>query len=259
MTHASGRLLEVVFETDCQELAFVVVSNTAINAVRTRQAFAVPLAFVHHHLEQVCLCACLWVNVDAVDVPVDEPVLNFTSFEVQGVWVECTECFPHAVRPILAEAVVVGVNICCTDDAHMIGMCGIAQLVRNDRHSLPVVEGCVQRFCAAGRCIGILAEVECGSVALVKVNEYTALPRAVNAVAITAFHAVRDARITGMPAAGDKRPAVTVLGKVIKNIAHRLPSAHNVVLNPGNNRTRHPCLVLFIRGICDICSRIQSR
>ena len=106
---------------------------------------------------------------------------------------ECTECFPHAVRPILAEAVVVGVNICCTDDAHMIGMCGIAQLVRNDRHSFPVVEGCVQRFCAAGRCIGIRAEVECGSVALVKVNEYTALPRAVNAVAITAFHAVRDA------------------------------------------------------------------
>ncbi len=172
---------------------------------------------------------------------------------------ECTECFPHAVRPILAEVVVVGVNICCTDDAHMIGMCDVAQLVRNDRHSLSVVEGCVKRFRVAGRCIGILAEVECVSVGLVKVNEYTALPRAVNVVAITAFHAVRDARIVGMPAAGDKRTAVTVHGKVMKNIGHRLPSAHNVVLHPGNNRTRHPCLVLFIRGICDICSRIQSR
>ena len=31
-------------------------------------------------------------------------------------------------------------------------------------------------------------------MALVEVNEYTALPRTVNAVAITAFHAVRDAR-----------------------------------------------------------------
>ena len=146
MTHASGRLLEVVFETHCQELAFVVVSNTAINGVRTRQAFAVPLAFVHHHLEQVCLCACLWVNVDAVDVPVDEPVLNFTSFEVQGVWVECTECFPHAVRPILAEAVVVGVNICCADDAHMIGMCDVAQVVTNNKHALSVVASRVRRF-----------------------------------------------------------------------------------------------------------------
>jgi hypothetical protein len=84
-------------------------------------------------------------------------------------------------------------QICCTDDAYMIGMCDVAQLVRNDRHSLSVVEGCVKRFRVAGRCIGILAEVECGSVALVEVNEYTALPRAVNAVAITAFHAVRDA------------------------------------------------------------------
>ena len=59
---------------------------------------------------------------------------------------ESTECFPHAVRPILAETVVVGMNICCTDDAHMIGMCDVAQLVRNNEHSLPVVEGCVKRF-----------------------------------------------------------------------------------------------------------------
>ena len=124
---------------------------------------------------------------------------------------ECTECFPHAVRPILAEAVVVGVNICCTDDAHMIGMCGIAQLVRNDRHSLPVVEGCVQRFCAAGRCIGILAEVEeCVSVVLVEVNEYTTLPRTVNAVAVTALHAVRDAKIVGVPAVADKCPPTAI-------------------------------------------------
>jgi hypothetical protein len=163
------------------------------------------------------------------------------------------------VRPILAEAVVVGVNICCTDDAHMIGMCDVAHLVRNNKHSLPVVEGCVKRFRVACQCIGILAEVECGSVALVKVNEYTALPRSVNAVAITAFHVVRDARIVGMPVAADKRTAVTVHRKVMKSIGHRLPSTHNVVIHPGNNRTRHPCLVLFIRCICDICSRIQSR
>jgi hypothetical protein len=173
--------------------------------------------------------------------------------------VECTERFPHAVRPILAEAVVVGVNICCTDDAHMIGMCDVAQLVRNDRHSLSVVEGCVKRLRVAGRCIGILAEAECGSVSLVEVNENTGLPRTVNAVAITAFHAVRDARIVGMPGETDKRTAVTVHGKVMKSIGHRLPSAHNVVLHPGNNRTRHPCLVLFIRCICGIRSRIQSR
>jgi len=124
---------------------------------------------------------------------------------------------------------------------------------------MPVVEGCVKLFRVAGRCIGILAEVECGSVALVEVNEYTALPRTVNAVAITAFHVVRDARIVGMPAAADKRTAVTVHGKVMKSIGHRLSSAHNVVLHPGNNRTRHPCLVLFISCICGICSRIQSR
>ena len=128
-------------------------------------------------------------------------------------------------------------QICCTDDAHMIGMCDVAQLVRNDRHSLPVVEGCVKRFRVACQCIGILAEVECGSVALVKVNEYTALPRAVNAVAITAFHAVRDARIVGMSAAADKRTVVTVHVKVMKSIGHRLPSTHNVVLHPGNNET----------------------
>jgi len=97
------------------------------------------------------------------------------------------------------------------------------------------------------------------SVALVEVNEYTAFPRTVNAVAITAFHVVRDARIVGMPAVADKRTAVTVHGKVMKNIGHRLPSANNVVLHPGNNRTRHPCLVLFISGICGINSRIQSR
>ena len=174
---------------------------------------------------------------------------------------ECTECFPHAVRPILAEAVVVGVNICCTDDAHMIGMCDVAQLVRNNKHSLPVVEGCVKRFRVAGRyrCIGILAEVECGSVVLVEVNEYPALPRTVNPVAVTALHAVRDAKIVGVPAAADKRPAVTVHGKVSKSIVHQLPSAHNVVLHPGHNRTRHTCIVLFILGICGIWSRIRSR
>ena len=66
----------------------------------------------------------------------------------------------------------------CTDDAHMIGMCDVAQVVRNNEHSLPVVEGCVKRFRVAGRCIGILAEVEeCVSVVLVEVNEYTTLPR----------------------------------------------------------------------------------
>ena len=138
----------------------------------------------------------------------------------------------------------------CTDDAHMIGMCDVAQVVRNNEHSLPVVEGCVKRFRVAGRCIGILAEVEeCVSVVLVEVNEYTTLPRTVNAVAVTVFHAVRDARIVGMPAAADKRPAVAVHGKVMKSIGHRLPSAHNVVLHPGQNRTSHPCLVLFISGI----------
>ncbi len=122
---------------------------------------------------------------------------------------ECTECFPHAVRPILAEAVVVDVNICCTDDAHMIGMCNVAQLVRNNKHSLPVVEGCVKWFCVAGQCIGILAEVESGSVVLVEVNEYQALPRTVNAVAVTAFHVVRVARIVGMPAGMPTRALTT--------------------------------------------------
>ena len=107
--------------------------------------------------------------------------------------------------------------------------------------------------CVFGVCVYV------SSVALVEVNEYTAFPRTVNAVAITAFHVVRDARIVGMPAVADKRTAVTVHGKVMKNIGHRLPSANNVVLHPGNNRTRHPCLVLFISGICGINSRIQSR
>jgi hypothetical protein len=105
---------------------------------------------------------------------------------------------------------------------------------------LPVVEGCVKRFRVAGRCIGILAEVECGSVVLVKVNEYTALPRTANAVAVTAFHAVRDARVGGMPGAADKRPAVVVHGEIMKSIVDRLPSADNVVLHPGHSRTRHP-------------------
>ncbi len=114
---------------------------------------------------------------------------------------------------------------------------------------MPVVEGCVKRFRVGSRCIGILAEVECVSVVLVEVNEYTALPRTVNAVAVTVFHAVRDARIVVMPAAADKRPAVAVHGKVMKSIGHRLSSAHNVVLHPGQNRTSHPCLVLFISGI----------
>ena len=82
VTHAPDRLLEVVFLTHCQELAFVVVSNTVIKAVRTDQAFAVPLASVHHHAKLVCLCASEWVNVHAVDLPVDDPFLNFTSFEV---------------------------------------------------------------------------------------------------------------------------------------------------------------------------------
>ena len=107
--------------------------------------------------------------------------------------------------------------------------------------------------CVFGVCVYV------SSVALVEVNEYTAFPRTVNAVAITAFHVVRDARIVGMPAAADKRPAVAVHGKVMKSIGHRLPSTHNVVLHPGNNRTSHPCLVLFIRCICGIRSRIQSR
>jgi hypothetical protein len=91
----------------------------------------------------------------------------------------------------------------------MIGMCDVAQLVRNNIHSLPVVEGCVKWFCVAGQCIGILAEVECGSVVLVEVNEYPALPRTVNAVAITAFHAVRVARIVGMPAGMPTRALTT--------------------------------------------------
>jgi len=111
MTHACGSLLEVVLLTHCQQLAFVVVSNTISKGVRTHQAFGVHLTFVHHHAKLVCLCASVWVNVRAVDLPVDEPFLNFRSFEVQGVWVECTECFPHAVRPMLAESVVVGLNI----------------------------------------------------------------------------------------------------------------------------------------------------
>jgi hypothetical protein len=98
--------------------------------------------------------------VHAVDLPVDEPILNVTSFEVQGVWVECTECFPHAVRPMLAEAVAVVVKICCADDAHMIGMCDVAQVVRNNKHTLSVVASCVRQFCGDCRCIGILAVVE---------------------------------------------------------------------------------------------------
>jgi hypothetical protein len=68
--------------THCQQLAFVVVSNTVITAVRTHQSFAVPIASVHHHVKLVCPFASVWVNVHAVDLPVDEPFLNFTSFEV---------------------------------------------------------------------------------------------------------------------------------------------------------------------------------
>ena len=242
VTHAPGRLLELVFLTHCQQLAFVVVSNTVTKAVRSHQAFTVPLASVHHDAKLVCLRACVWINVHAVDLPVDEPFLNFTSFEVQGIWVECTECFPHAVRPMLAEAVVVGVNICCADDAHMIGMCDVAQVVTNNKHALSVVASRVKRFRGDGRCIGILAVVEFGSVVLVEVNEYPALPRTANAVAVSAFHAVRDARVGGMPGAADKRTAVAVHGKIMKSLVHRLPSADNVVLHPGHNRTRHPWL-----------------
>ncbi len=88
----------------------------------------------------------------------------------------------------------------------------------------------------------MLAVVECGCVFLVKVNEYPALPRTANAVAVSAFHTVRDARVGGMPGAADKRTAVAVHGKIMKSLVHRLPSADNVVLHPGHNRTRHPWL-----------------
>ena len=145
----------------------------------------------------------------------------------------CSEA--HACRPV-----VVGVNICCADDAHMIGMCDVAQVVRNNKHTLSVVASCVRRFRGDGRCIGILAVVECGSVFLVEVIEYPALPRTANAVAVTTFHAVRDARVGGMPGAADKRPAVAVHGKIMKSLVHRLKSADNVVLHPGHNRMRHP-------------------
>jgi hypothetical protein len=140
---------------------------------------------------------------------------------------------------MLAEAVVVGVNICCADDAHMIGMCDIAQVVRNNKHSLPVVASCVKRFRG---CIGILPVVEFGSVVLVEVNGYLALPRTANAVAVTSFHVVRDARVGGMPRAADKRPDVAVHGKIMKSIVNRLPSADNVILHPGHSKTRHPWL-----------------
>ena len=143
---------------------------------------------------------------------------------------------------MLAEAVVVGVNICCADDAHMIGMCDVAQVVTNNKHALSVVASRVKRFRGDCRCIGILAVVEFGSVVLVEVNEYPALPRTANAVAVSAFHAVRDARVGGMPGAADKRTAVAVHGKIMKSLVHRLPSADNVVLHPGHNRTRHPWL-----------------
>ena len=242
MTHALRRLLEVVLLTHCQQLAFVVVSNTISKGVRTQQALGVPLTFVHHHAKLVCLFASVWVNVRAVDLPVDEPFLNFRSFEVQGVWVECTECFPHAVSPILAESVVVGVNICCADDAHMIGMCDVAHILRNHKHSLSVVASSVRRFRGHGRCIWMLAVVECGCVLLVKVNEYPALPRTANAVAVTAFQAVRDARLGDMSGAADKRTVVAVHGKFMQSLFHRLPSPHNVVLHPRHNRTRHPWL-----------------
>lgn len=242
MTHALGCLFEVVLLTHCQQLAFVVVSNTISKGVRTQQAFGVPLAFIDHHAKLVCLFSSVQVNVCAVDLPVDEPLLNFRSFEVQGIWVECTECFPHGVSPILAESVVVGVSMCCADDAHMIAMCDAAHILRNHKHSLSVVASRVRRLRGHGRCICMLAVVECGCVLLVKGNEYPALPRTANAVAVTAFHAVRDARLGDMSGAADKRTVVAVHGKFMQSHFHRLPSPHNVVLHPRHNRTRHPWL-----------------
>jgi hypothetical protein len=56
----------------------------------------------------------------------------------------------------------------------MIGMCDVAQVVRNNKHTLSVVASCVRLFLGDGRCIGILAVVECCSVFLVEVNEYPA-------------------------------------------------------------------------------------
>ena len=88
----------------------------------------------------------------------------------------------------------------------------------------------------------MLAVVECGCVFLVKVNEYPALPRTANAVAVTAFHAVRDARLGDMSGAADKRTVVAVHGKFMQSLFHRLPSPHNVVLHPRHNRTRHAWL-----------------
>ena len=82
----------------------------------------------------------------------------------------------------------------------------------------------------------MLAVVECGCVLLVKVNEYPALPRTANAVAVTAFHAVRDARLGDMSGAADKRTVVAVHGKFMQSLFHRLPSPHNVVLHPRHNR-----------------------
>ena len=43
-----------------------------------------------------------------------------------------------------------------------------------------------------------------------EVNEYPALPRTVNTVAVTALHAVRDAKIVGVPAVADKCPPTAI-------------------------------------------------
>lgn len=186
----------------------------------------------------------------AVDFPVGEPFLDFAASEVQGIWRESTVRFPHAVRPMLAEAVVVSVHVCCADDADMIGMSKHAQVVRNNKHSLPVVASCVSCFRAAARCLGngVLALILCQSVTLVEGDEYPALPRAANSVAVTAFHAVRDARLRDMSGAACKRPAVALSGKSMESSVDGLPPADNVIFHPGHVISR--ISLGFFTGSC---------
>jgi hypothetical protein len=127
--------------------------------------------------------------------------------------------------------------------------------LRNHKHSLSVVASRVRRLRGHGRCICMLAVVECGCVLLVKGNEYPALPRTANAVAVTAFHTVRDAQQGDMSGAADKRTVVAVHGQFMQSLFHRLPSPHNVVLHPRHNRTRHA----WLSGMAWIVLRIREK
>jgi hypothetical protein len=212
-----GSFSETILLTQCKQFAVISRSDVLVIFGASQEGFAMSFAPFGHHSQ---LAGALHfargrkLRVGSVNVHLSQPILDFKSFEVQGVCHVDTVVHPHAVRVSVLVAQVVDVVTTDLNDANVIGVQDRALFLFPVTQALLAINAGVKgRVCSAE--LIIVAEEGLDCAILVEGDSYTELPLATQVIRKTTLETVLHSLVVGESTATNKGQVVATYNTVM--------------------------------------------